>query len=120
MQQHAAVAAGAGVGALVRWAITATLSGAPLLTGVVFVNLMGTALLAVVLYHPRVTSRIRSIAGTGFCGGLTTFSAVALASVGQHDGVHAFTGIAVAVLGLPVSLALFRVVAARTQKQCAR
>lgn len=66
---------GAVVGATVRVLLVGDLSGAALDVVVVGVNVIGTILLAATRHRwPTGTLEAQAI-GTGFCGGLTTFSA---------------------------------------------
>jgi len=78
--EHLRVAAGAGLGALVRWALGVGLDGQHILVPLVVVNIAGTVVLALVTAAPELDPRWRALIGTGFCGGLTTFSAVAVAA----------------------------------------
>lgn len=82
-RQAAAIAGGGALGASARWAVLALL---PATTGfpwpVLLVNVVGSALLGVVLAeewaHPRARLLLHDAGGIGFCGGFTTFSTFAL------------------------------------------
>lgn len=80
------IAAGGGAGALVRYGIGELVSSPSFPWATFAVNIVGCALLAVATSPTRLKSQQR-ILGTGFCGGLTTFStfAVDIASL-TNDG----------------------------------
>ena len=68
------IAAGVAAGALLRWAIDATV---PELWTLGLVNAGGCAVMG--LIFERGTERTARLVGTGFCGGLTTMSSAAVA-----------------------------------------
>lgn len=86
MVQAAAVAAGAAVGALLRWLAGVGLnqlwSGFPL--GTLLVNCLGGGLvgMAMVWYARWPDDNLRLLLVTGFLGGFTTFSAFSAESLG--------------------------------------
>jgi CrcB protein len=110
-----AIAAGGAVGAAVRWAV---LSAWPVAGGlpwpVLVVNVIGCALLGVVLAeewtHPRARLLLHDGAGIGFCGGLTTFSTVAVEVAAFGRGGR--WGLAVVYLGASVVLGVAAAVSA--------
>ena len=83
--QVLAVAGGAAVGAVLRWAaglwLSGTWSGFPL--GTLFVNCLGGLLVgAALLWFERAPNELlRLLLVTGFLGGLTTFSAFSAESL---------------------------------------
>lgn len=87
---------GAGAaGALARYSLNRAIlrqreSDRPFPTGTVVINLTGSLILGLltgfVLYHAAPTALTR-VAGSGFCGGYTTFSAASFETVQLHrDG----------------------------------
>jgi CrcB protein len=119
----AAVASGAAVGAVLRWALSywlnARLAWLPL--GTLCANLLGCfaggVLLAVFSLHPAVPPAVRLFAVTGLLGGLTTFSTFstealvmlesgALAHAAAHVALHVGLGIACAAAGWKAARAL--------------
>jgi len=121
----AAVFAGAGLGALWRWALSLWLN--PLLPmlplGTLAANLIGGLLvgLAVAFFgqHTQLAPEWRLLAVTGFLGGLTTFSTfsaeVVLALSRQHfgwaaalAGTHLLGSLLLTGLGLALGNALWR------------
>jgi CrcB protein len=110
-----AIAAGGAAGATTRWAVLVLWPvGAGFPWPVFAVNVVGCALLGVVLAeestHPRRRLLLHDFGGIGFCGGLTTFSTVALevAQFARHERVglaavylvaSVVAGIAAAVVG---------------------
>lgn len=76
-----------GVGALVRHELSGRVSartGRPAV-GTLTVNLLGTALLAWLLTRGTTADVVR-VVGTGFCGGLTTFSTWMVQSLRETPG----------------------------------
>ena len=76
----------------------------------VLVNLVGCALLGVVLGR-GADSRVRLLVGTGFCGGLTTFSTFAVDAAGLMRDAR--VGAAATYLALSVVLGLGAFLAGR-------
>ncbi|RIQ11792.1 fluoride efflux transporter CrcB [Jiangella rhizosphaerae] len=71
------VAAGAAVGAPLRYVVdrwVQTRLGAGFPWGTLVVNVMGSFVLGLVLGSPSVGDDVVALAGTGFCGALTTYS----------------------------------------------
>jgi CrcB protein len=112
--QMVAVAAGAAVGALLRWAAGLWLNGQwngfPL--GTLLVNCVGGLMIgaALVWFDRSPNELLRLLLVTGFLGGLTTFSAfsgesLSLMQRGEyawalaHTGAHVFGSLACAVIG---------------------
>ncbi|NNE73276.1 MAG: fluoride efflux transporter CrcB [Acidimicrobiales bacterium] len=88
-------------GASLRWwvrDVVDTAGGFP--TGTFLVNIIGSFLIGVVLHHRELTSSHRAAIGTGFCGGLTTFStfAVELAEFRRADDLALGVGYLLASL----------------------
>ena len=75
-------------------------SGFPVST--LIVNLVGTAILARLV---AVSSRWHPLAGTGFCGALTTFSTFQVELVRLIDLGHGGIALAYAAISLPAGLA---------------
>ena len=111
MPPIAAVALGGTAGASLRWAVLDGVGGTTFPWPVLLVNLVGCALLGLLigLEVPRST---RLLPGTGLCGGLTTFSTftVEAAQMIRADD----TTLAVAYVLCSVAGGLAAVVAGRT------
>jgi CrcB protein len=120
--QALAVAAGAAVGALVRWQaglwLNARLAAFPL--GTLGVNLVGGLLvgLALAWFERRPDELLRLLLVTGFLGGLTTFSAFSAESLtllqrGEwatavgHTLAHVLGALATAAAGFALGRALW-------------
>lgn len=107
------VAVGGAAGSAARAAVALALPGAPLVA-TFLVNMVGAFALAVLVGatapppdHERRRRGVRLLVGTGFCGGFTTYSAVALhtAELLQDPATAAGSGYvaagyAIATLGL--------------------
>ncbi|MEN3258802.1 fluoride efflux transporter CrcB [Sodalis endosymbiont of Spalangia cameroni] len=80
-----AVFIGGGIGSVLRWYVSVKLthSGLPFPAGTLLVNLVGAFIigLALALFPrmPQLDPAWKLLLTTGFCGGLTTFSAEAVA-----------------------------------------
>lgn len=100
------IALGGGVGALVRFLVGEALPSASFPWSTFLVNVVGCALLAIVTSPTRPKSWHR-VLGTGFCGGLTTFStfSVEIATL-TNDGRPALA-ITYLLASLAVGLAVF-------------
>jgi CrcB protein len=102
------VFAGGCVGGVLRYAVTRAWStpgdGIPWSTLVV--NVAGAFVLGVVVVvaTQRRSRALRLLLGTGFCGALTTFSSVVVAS--DHLFAHGHAGTGVAYLALTTAAAL--------------
>lgn len=72
------VALAGGIGALIRWLVSARMAGrAPVGTGTALVNLAGAFALGAVAaasHHGRIDPQVFTVLGTGLLGALTTFS----------------------------------------------
>jgi CrcB protein len=82
------VALGAAVGAPARWVAGRALDDTTP-WGTLLVNLVGSALLGWLVGH-GVEGRPLALVGTGFCGALTTYSAVTVKAV-DAGGFRGFT-----------------------------
>jgi len=115
--QVAAVAGGAAVGALARWAaglwLNARWAGFPL--GTLLVNAVGGLLIGMALawFERRPDEMLRLLLVTGFLGGLTTFSAYSAESLlmlqrghfalaAGHTLAHVLGALACAALGFVI------------------
>lgn len=104
------VGAGGAAGATARWAMIRSVEPSTSFPVATFiVNLAGCLLLGIVF--DRAGESVQAAVGTGFCGGLTTFStfAVEVVQLAERDEV----GIAVVYLVLSVCLGVAAVVAGR-------
>lgn len=79
------VAAGGALGALTRWGVVELVGDDRIIVALVSVNVIGSLLLGVLIgLNPsrrrdrRITENQFLLAGTGFCGALTTFSSYAV------------------------------------------
>jgi CrcB protein len=116
-----AIGAGGAVGSLARYgmkvAIPAPASGFPWAT--FLVNITGATMLGVLSAIPAIRlhldSRLRVLIGTGFCGGLTTFSTLSLEVATRWGRVSALAVVyvTVSVMAAPVAVVLGRMPAAR-------
>lgn len=102
-------------GATVRWAVDGLVPNSRFHLGTLIVNCLGSFLLGVLAETFRRSERGRSNVGlalmTGFCGSLTTFSALAVAvAAGLQDGDIGTAGAVVALnCALGVGLAVLGV-----------
>ena len=118
------VMAGGALGATLRWGIAEAFDGGLSSTGFAWAtfvaNLVGTALLAVVLARPG-PALLRAALATGFCGGLTTMStfAVELAERLRQDefGAALTYGAASLLAGLAVFIAARRLALPRDKAE---
>jgi fluoride exporter len=103
------------VGSVVRWTVEGRVQslapgGVP--AGTLLVNLVGSFALGVVT-GAAVPAWVLAVVGAGFCGGLTTFSTVAVQAVERRRrsaaaylAVTVVLGLVVAALGLIIGTAL--------------
>ncbi|MEW6874732.1 fluoride efflux transporter FluC [Trueperella pyogenes] len=89
MIEAVCVALGGGIGAAARYGISRVI---PKPWGTVTVNAIGSLILGVVAgvllrggTLPSQTATAYAFLGTGFCGGLTTFSTASLEAIQLHD-----------------------------------
>ena len=84
------VAVAGGLGALIRWLVSAWFSGrAPRGTGTAVVNLVGALALgavAALAHRGRVDHHVSVVVGTGLLGALTTFSTWMVETVEESGG----------------------------------
>jgi len=119
-----AVFGGAGVGALLRWALALLLNPvlAPIPLGTLAANLVGGLLVGVASaffgQHPELAPEWRLLSVTGFLGGLTTFStfsAEVVHLIGRQQygwalvtaGAHLAGSLALTAVGIAAAHALF-------------
>jgi len=112
-----AVAVGGALGAVLRYLTSVSLAGrgrVPL--GVLVVNVVGSFVAGVALGAP-LDAAVQLIIVTGLCGGLTTFSTLAVETIqltleGKHRaaalsvGQNLVWGIAAALIGLALGMAI--------------
>lgn len=77
-RQARLIAVGAGVGATTRWALGTALEVGVFPTATLLANLVGCALLGWLTARPLDELGRQEAATVGFCGGLTTFSTLAV------------------------------------------
>jgi fluoride exporter len=121
------VGLGGAVGTAARYALANWLpAGTGVPRGTLIANLVGALILGVLLEtlarrgpDRGASQRARLLIGTGFCGGLTTYSTLAVETSllirGHHDGLAAgyavgsvIAGAAVAALGIAIAARLHR------------
>lgn len=102
--QTLVVAAGGALGATCRWALTDAAGATDWPWTLLLINALGSFVLGVAMVHGAAPVRelIRLGVGVGFCGGFTTFSSFAVASVrlvdeGRTAAALGFVGLSVAV-----------------------
>ena len=94
------VALGAGVGAVVRWAVGRAVPGR---RGTLAVNAAGCLALGVLVGAPTAAW---ALLGVGLCGGLTTFSTYAVEAVEGGGPRYVATTTAVCLVAAAVGLAV--------------
>jgi fluoride exporter len=106
-----AIAVGSAVGGVSRYYLSTSVQqrlGATFPWGTLLVNLIGSLLVGFIIRYalasPAVTSEIRALLTTGFCGGFTTFSTYSfetatLIEEGQYEraGAYALGSVLLAV-----------------------
>lgn len=102
--QFALVGFGGSLGALARLGMASF--GDPAIIGTFVANLAGCAALGLLAYEPR-TDRVCWFAATGFCGGLTTMSTLAVELVTGLSVAPAWIVVAYGFLSVGVGLAAF-------------
>jgi CrcB protein len=112
-----AIAVGAALGAVIRWALGLRLNGLfpALPPGTLVANLIGAYVIGVAMAYfataPAVPAEWRLLIITGFCGGLTTFSTFSaevvlllqqgrMAMAGATIAVHVVGSVAMTLLGI--------------------
>lgn len=101
-----------GLGAVTRFVVDALvnrhLPATSLPLGTLVINVTGSFLLGLLtglaVRHSGSTSALTSIAGTGFCGGYTTFSTASIELVRLWDGAGPSSGVRYAVATLAGSV----------------
>lgn len=99
----AAIGLGGMIGASVRWGVNELVPAASFPWATFLVNIIGCGLLAGVDWS-ALRQDVRMAAGTGFCGGLTTFSTFAVEAVVLADDGRA--GMAAFYVGASVTVGL--------------
>ena len=100
------IAGGGGVGAFIRYLVDEALQSASFPWSTFTVNIVGCALLAVVTSPTRTKSQ-RQILGTGFAGGLTTFSTFAVEVASMTNEGRSTIAIIYLLASLAAGLAAF-------------
>ncbi len=100
-----AVAAGGAVGSMLRWAVLEIVGTDQIRWGTFLVNITGSFLIGVLTaYRRELSDRQMLLLGTGFAGGLTTFSRFAVAVAQQLEagtpGSAALNGLGTATAAL--------------------
>jgi CrcB protein len=101
------VAIGGVLGSLLRWALTTQSNSA---IGTLVANLSGVALAAflLVFIERRGSQFLRHFFLPGFCGGLTTFSALALEAVNGSGFIYLLATIALSLLIVAIVIPMAR------------
>lgn len=105
------IAAGGAGGALVRYFVAEAFPSTSFPWSTFVVNLAGCALLALAIAPTRTKTQQRII-GTGFCGGLTTFSTFAVEVASLAEGDQGFIATVYLLASLAFGLAIFMAVRA--------
>jgi CrcB protein len=117
-----AVAAGAIVGAGLRWTVVTTWASGQFPWPVFVINVTGSLLLGVLMaeewVHPRARLLLHDVGGIGFCGSLTTFSTFTVEVVDLLRDGHA--GTAMFYVGSSVLASVAAVVVGATAIRRAR
>lgn len=95
------VGAGSALGGILRFWMSETLSRGLFPIGTLTVNILGSFLLGIILYHGGVQSFIdpipRATLGAGLLGGFTTMSAFSVETIQiAHEGHGALAGVYIA------------------------
>ena len=107
----AAIGLGGMIGASVRWGVNELVPESSFPWATFLVNVVGCGLLAGVDWS-ALRQDVRMAAGTGFCGGLTTFSTFAVEAVTLADDGR--TGVAALYVGASVAVGLGTYVVVRS------
>ena len=100
-----AIALGGMAGATVRWWLHDVWPGDSTSWVTLIVNVAGSAVLGWLLAAETGTSAFARVAGAGFCGSFTTFSAFALVAAEQVDSGRIGAGMLYAVVSLGAAIA---------------
>jgi len=101
-----AIAIGGVVGATIRWGLSELITSNTFPWPTLIANVVGSALLAWVLVRP-LPPTLGLATGTGFCGGLTTFSTFSLEIVEGLDEGDVWLTLAYVALSMLASIASF-------------
>lgn len=124
-RRFVAVAVGGATGATLRWAVVAAFHSGSFPWPVFVLNVVGSVLLGALLAeewsHPSARLLLHDAGGIGFCGGLTTFSTLAVEVVNlAREGdagtaaVYTAASVAAAIAGVVLGAAALRQVRAVT------
>ena len=105
----AAIGVGGAIGASVRWGVNELLPASELPWPTLLVNVVGCALLALVDWS-SFREDLRAAAGTGFCGGLTTFSTFAAEAVVLADDGRLGAAVVYVMASVVLGLAAYLIV----------
>jgi fluoride exporter len=104
-----AIAIGAVVGTVLRWAVFTSVDGGRFPWPVLAVNVAGSLILGVLLAeewsHPRARLLLHDAGGIGFCGSLTTFSTFSVEVVDLARDGDVTTAVVYSVVSVAATIA---------------